>query len=205
MIDILFLTHGRTEFMRESLAALLANTDWTKVRRLVMYDEAVAGLGGPVAVMNHYLKSGNVTPIFAKIDDDTMVPPGWLGECLQVMEENPKLDLLGIEAHYPVVAGVAPRSYKPAQFIGGIGLMRSSCFRSLPRAQGRFGFTAWQDTNAQVVKGWISPALPVFLLDRIPFAPWAEHSREYVRQGLQRDWPAYDPAVDGDKWAWWRP
>lgn len=207
MIDILFLTYHRLEFARASMAALLANTDWSLVRRLIIYDDSVMKLGGPVAVMNHYLQSGDTTPIFAKIDSDTMVPDGWLNECVAVMDKHPELDLLGIEAFRPVVAGKAERTYDSAQYIGGIGLMRSAAFKTLPQPNGpsgRFGFTAWQEHNPKVKKGWLNPALPVFLLDKLPMEPWAGYSREYVKNGWQRVWPPYTEE-DAHLWGWWTP
>jgi glycosyltransferase involved in cell wall biosynthesis len=224
MIDIIFPTHNRLEFTKESLAALIANTDWKHVRRMVIYDDAsVDGtrewlataeipkvkvihgeFGGPVAVMNHYLISGEAADVFAKIDNDTVVPPGWLTECLTVMRENPEVDLLGIEAFRPVVAGQAKRNPDDAKFIGGIGLMRARAFITLPRPGGRFGFTAWQERAPWVKKAWLNPALPVFLLDRLPMDPWRKLSKGYIAQGWQREWPVY-PHSAAPLWKWWTP
>ena len=112
MIDILYLAKGRPEFTAASLAALKANTDWSKVRAVWVFADGADDLpsfgglvncvrdgrvhGGPVAIMNHYL-SGPGAEIFAKVDNDCIVPPGWLDQSLAVMEAHPELDLLGIE------------------------------------------------------------------------------------------------------------
>jgi glycosyltransferase involved in cell wall biosynthesis len=173
MIDILFLAHNRIEFTKASLETLCKNTDWSEVRRLIVSDDnsidgtreylkefsypcdtelVVGKFGGPVAVMNRYLcerEGENDGRIFAKIDNDVMVPPGWLNECLRTMSKHPELGLLGIEAFTPL--GTPPagdaRDYEPARHIGGIGLMRAGCFVTLPRANGRLGFTAWQERS----------------------------------------------------------
>lgn len=224
MIDIIYPTFNRLEFTKESMKAMLANTDWAQVRKIVIYDDGstdgtreylkavkypvkaefvFSKLGGPVAITNHYLKS-KPAELFAKIDNDTMLPPYWLSECLKVMGAHKKLDLLGIESFYPIVDGQAVRSYVLAKHIGGIGIMRSRCFMSFPQANGRFGFTEWQHGNDRVRRGWINPSLPVFLLDRLHFEPWSKLSLEYVIKGWQRKWAPYDDSRSA-LWQWWKP
>jgi hypothetical protein len=228
MIDILYLAHNRLEFTKASLKALVDNTNWDLVAKLIIYDDdSVDGTrdwlarqrerfsfgsvlragtyGSPVQIMIDYL--AEVSPHdripFAKIDSDTMVPPGWLDECARIMKAHQELDLLGIEAFNEVVYGFVPhRSYRPATHIGGIGLMRSSAFVTVPRPNGRFGFTAWQEQNPTVVKGWINPSLPVFLLDRLPREPWQTLSDEYAAKGWQRKWGLYTEDYK-PLWSWW--
>lgn len=225
MIDLLYLAHNRREFTQASMPALLANTDWRFVRRLLIYDddstdgvtEYLQGLiypvahelrraafGGPVAVMNDYLVGMSPTErtMFAKIDSDTMVPRGWLAQSLQVMNQHPEVALLGIEAFHRVVTERLERSYEPAAHIGGIGVMRAGAFVTLPRPDGRFGFTAWQEKTPAAGRGFIKPSLPVFLLDRLPREPWLSLSREYVARGWQRAWGPYGES-DRDLWSWW--
>lgn len=225
MIDILYLTRNRLGFTKASLAALIRNTAWRDVERLLLYDDQsedetrdylrsiaypakaefrFGAFGSPVAVMNHYLTGIDATEprLFAKIDNDTMVPPGWLPDCLQVIHTHAPLTLLGIEAMNPVRPAGIPRDYTPAEFIGGIGLMRAERFITLPRPSGRFGFTAWQANTKGVTAGWINPALPVFLLDRIPREPWLTLSREYTAKGWQRPWPPYGEESK-PMWDWW--
>lgn len=223
-VDIIFLAFNRLEFTQESMQAMIANTDWTQVRRLVIYDDGSTdgtreylksaeypiapefvfkNFGGPVAITNDYL-SHNPSDIFAKIDNDTMLPSHWLTECLNVMAANKKLDLLGIEAFYPVKDGQVARGSAPARHIGGIGLMRRSCFKTAPKANGRSGFTSWQHGNPWVTKGWLNPSLPVFLMDRIHFEPWASLSRKYVANGWQRVRAFYDDS-QRSLWEWWKP
>ena len=223
-IDIIYLAWNRPEFTAESFRALAANTDWDLVRHLIVYTDGepwrdlyiwskpipdrvisccdLKRHGGPVAIMNRYLTTHTPSPWFAKIDNDTVVPPGWLPECLRVLDRHPDVDLLGIEAIYPPsVSG--PRVAVPCGHIGGIGLMRTAAFGSkLPVAAGRLGFSDWQ-IKQPVSKAWLNPALPVILLDRLPFEPWAGLSAEYESKGWQRPWKRYTEA-DQKLWQWWR-
>jgi glycosyltransferase involved in cell wall biosynthesis len=121
-LDILFLAKNRLEFTKESLTALLANTNWSLVRALWLWDDGstdgtdgyLAGvasaivpvlaivtphsnLGSPAAIMNEAFRHPEAADVICKIDADTIVPPGWLGACHAVMEAHPELDLLGIE------------------------------------------------------------------------------------------------------------
>lgn len=222
--DVLFLSHNRLAFTRKTLRTLINHTDWTLIRRLVIYDDwstdgshaylknnvtlrtelRLTAYGSPVAVMLDYLTHDPADWV-AKIDNDTMVPFGWLNECMAVVHKHPELDLLGIEAMKPVTPGHAERSYSRADFVGGIGLFRTAAFKARKpmEPQGRFGFTAWQDQNPDVIKGWLNPALPVCLLDRVPFEPWVTLSNEYVRRGWQREWEKYDERHRA-LWEWWK-
>jgi GT2 family glycosyltransferase len=231
MIDLIHLSHNRLEFTKASLAALEANTNWAKVGRLILYDdnsqdgtrefleawarETLIGtdvelrfgtFGHPVNVMLDFLRNLQRHSIFGKIDSDTMVPPAWLDQCLDVMDRRPELDLLGIEAMNPVDDCPQKRSYTDARFIGGIGLMRAAVFFQNPGLgpSGRyFGFTEWQERNPIVKKGWLNPSLPVFLLDRVPLEPWRSLSKEYTERFGQRDWGPYDMNMAA-MWEWWR-
>ena len=227
MIDLLYFAHNRLEFTKASIQALMANTDWSQVGRVLVYDDAsIDGTreylesvhfptetefrpgvyGSPVAVMADYLldtpQSRDCT--FAKIDNDTMLPPGWLPECLKVMRENPHVDLLGIEPFRAIIPGCTQRRADPATHIGGIGLMRNRAFRTLPRPRGRLGFTEWQEMAVWAEKAWLNPALPVFLLDHMPMDPWFSLSVEYIAKGWARRWEPY-PENLAMMWAWWEP
>jgi len=220
-IDIFFLAYNRLDFTKRSLAALVDNTNWQIVNRLVIYDDGstdgtreylhlsgvcvdarhTQGLG-PVGIMNDLIARGGAD-VFAKIDNDVMLPPGWLNESLEVFERE-RADLLGIEAMHP--CGPGPRRMEPAEYIGGIGLMRRSAFnRPLMQPHGRFGFTAWQCENTDLRKGWLNPSLPVCLLNLVPFEPWSGLSREYKAKGWQRSWPGPYPQERSDLWRWWSP
>lgn len=122
MIDLIYLTHNRLEFTQASFEALLANTDWSLVNQLWLFDEGSTDgtkqylkaavdrraakvraamfladySGGPVTCMNDWLDEPGCD-IFAKIDNDVIVPPGWLNAAVGVMEAFPKLGFLGIE------------------------------------------------------------------------------------------------------------
>ncbi len=227
-VDLLYLACNRLEFTRETFATLLANTDWGCVRQLFVCDDGsrdgtrewldgaarqapasvrVLGtrFGSPVAAMAHFIESAEA-PVLAKTDNDVMLPPGWLRQSLAVLDRHPQLSLLGIEALYPPGDGPdVARSYAAAEFVSGLGLYRRCAFaRTRPAARQRwFGFEEWQAAQGPgLVRGWITPALPVFLLDRLPFAPWAAHTASYVRRGWQRRWPPYDPACPLWHWRW---
>lgn len=216
MIDILFPTYERREFAVASLRALRANTDLRQYR-LVPHSGNAAG---PVEIMNQYLAEPG-SEIFAKIDNDVIVPPGWLEAGLAVMEAHPELGLLGIEppasrTSAPWAGGIripAPElvgvhdGYAPCEAIGGIGLMRRSAFagRGALRPHSTYGgFTDWQMAHPEVTKGWIVPPLNVFLLDRLPIEPWVSLSKYYVATGWQRPWTNYT-MDDSDLWSWWTP
>jgi glycosyltransferase involved in cell wall biosynthesis len=228
LVDLLYLACNRLEFTRETYTALVANTDWQYVRHLWVYDDgsvdgtlewleehvinALApvrlvrtGYGSPVSAMVDFIKSAQA-PVLAKIDNDAVVPPAWLRLSLDVLERHPDLDLLGIEAMYPHVDAVdLPRSYTPADFISGLGLYRSKVFlQSQPEPyQKYFGLEEWQMAQGTgLIRGWITPSLPLFLLDRLPFEPWVTYSDNYIRCGWQRTGPRYDPACTLWHWRW---
>jgi hypothetical protein len=244
VIDLLCPVFRRLEFTRECTSALLANTPSEMVSRWVFYNDQGdedclthlrevgdrawcqseihhSAFGSPVAIMKDYLSLPGAD-IFAKIDNDVIVPPGWLTACLAVMAAHPELDLLGIEpplsrTRPPGISG--PRLIDPAELepgplryvrcrsIGGIGLMRRRAFERFPdlRAEGTYGgFTGWQQRHPELVIGWIAPPLNVFLLDRMPVEPWLSLSARYMAMGWQRPWTNYDPN-DHQLWDWWTP
>lgn len=162
--------------------------------------------GGPVAAMNHAL---DLAPcdLLAKIDSDVIVCPGWLDAMLEVLGLNPQLDALGMEPGFGGYDGTIPpvdevHAVRWASHIGGVGVFRSRVFaEERPRGYDTFhGLTQhWQKHAAC---GWISPDLPVFLLDHLPVEPWRSLAREYVAAGWSRKWPAY-PESWAPYWTWW--
>lgn len=246
MIDLLYLAKGRDEFTLESLHELSANTCWPTVRHMYVYADGPAPLevrafldficafgdvmlqeqsfGSPVAIMNDFLACDG-EEIFAKLDNDVIVPPGWLQSALAVMEANPELDLLGLEP--PASRTRSPwaradpihpeaeatpsdleRGYVPCDAIGGIGLMRrrAFCGREPMRPHSTYGgFTDWQLRQPEVKKGWLVPPLKLFLLDRLTVDPWASLSKRYIAEGLQRPWTPYPDSAKDDLWGWWNP
>ena len=227
-VDLLYLACNRLEFTMETFGALLANTDWELVHELFIIDDGSTdgtrewlgrnrrhvpapvrllhtNFGSPVSAMNLYIRKASA-PMLAKTDNDAMLPPGWLRQSLAVFEAHPELALLGIEAMYPHSHDTgAVRSYVPADFISGLGLYRRAAFsRSLPQPYDKwFGLEEWQMARGpELVRGWISPALPVFLLDRVPFDPWRSYSDAYVARKWQRSWPKYDPNCTLWQWRW---
>lgn len=114
--------------------------------------------------MNAYL-SDAPQPLWAKIDNDVIVPPGWLDQCLEVMTCYDELDLLGIEppdsrtpapwaggrrVPAPEYGGQHPfagTGYAVCDSIGGIGMFRSRAWEGRPAMRPHSiygGFTDWQ-------------------------------------------------------------
>lgn len=192
MIDILYLAHKRREFTLNSLQSLKTSLFdyWNPSSGLSVsvYTDGdywpfgqidgrvdhinTAPWGGPVAIMNQFLSKPNRTfsnirasDIFAKIDNDVIVPPGWLEAALAVMEAHPELEFLGLEppasrtanpqtgrrAEAPEFAYLKMNTgeladtkalrkmradgYAPCDSIGGVGLMRRSAFLNRPPMQ----------------------------------------------------------------------
>lgn len=252
MIDILYVAKGRPEFTAASLRALLRNTDW-RTARLTIYTDGdpdthvrsivsertwplrsvnwinTTPLGGPINIMLNFLNAERTlrpsrSNVFAKIDNDCIVPLAWLESALDVMQSNPELDLLGLEpalsrtrspyrqtpldpspeSVHTQKHGYSP-AYAPCDSIGGIGLMRKKAFARYPdMVQHNLygGFSDWQLRHPDLVKGWIIPPLRLFLLDRLDFSPWKELSARYIANGEQRVWTAYPQSSHG-LWDWW--
>lgn len=250
-VSLVFPAFNRLAFTKQSWWALQANTDWSRVKEFHVYDDGstdgtaewlakAPSFLPPIFHHTNYRSPMGVTldwircadaEILAKLDNDTVYPPDWLGIALGVLDRNPDLHMLGLEAMRavakPLFNGRPPFysvdqsfGYLPAKFISGLGLYRASAFRrSLPQDGGYFGLEEWQMAQRGLRYGWILPSLPVFLLDRLPIQPWAGLSEQYVRAGWQRPLlnqtalapgvtasPAssYDPG-EHDKWDWWVP
>jgi O-methyltransferase len=227
-VDVMFPACNRLEFTRETFGALVANTDWSLVNELHVYDDgSVDGTrqwlaermadvpcrsrlvdtrwGSPVMAMGQFIESATA-PMLAKVDNDAMMPPGWLRDSLDVFARHPNLDLLGIEALYPVdpKPGIQ-RTFTPSPWISGLGLYRRRVFQtSRPAAfQKYYGLEEWQQAQGPgLVRGWITPALPVFLLDRCPFEPWLSLTERYIAQGWMRPWRKHDPECALWTWRW---
>lgn len=306
MIDILYLAKGRPEFTQASLGELVSNTSWELVDALCLYTDGSPDprgvpdlgdtpfefhretVGGPVAILNDFIRRPGAE-IFAKIDNDVIVPPGWLETAAAVMAENPKLDILGLEpafsrnvkiAHGPMqpsggmseahgepesktrcglcgsgnveISGYHPdrcgacgawsapggwraagdnylparipsgryyRGYAKVLAVGGVFLARRSAFENRAPMKphgfnGVGGFTGWQLEHSgpkaaaeqrELEVGWIVPPLKLFLLDRLPFEPWASLSRKYIAEGTQRPWANYNGSdmEAGHLYGWW--
>jgi hypothetical protein len=221
MIDVLYLAWNRLQFTKTSFELLLENTNWDLVDRLIVYDDrstdgtrkyldkavyrapvdvtlSMLGFRSPVRTMLHYLASPPAARFFAKIDNDIAVPPGWLDALNSVMATNDDLDLIGMQIGFggdPQAGWDGTYGYVPAPHIGGVGLMRTSAFTSRPsmHADGRFGFTAWQQKYDTTI-GWITPDVICPQLDLIPDEPYRSLAEKYIAQGWQRRWPPYAEA-----------
>jgi glycosyltransferase involved in cell wall biosynthesis len=225
-VDLMFLAHNRAEFTRASFDTLLANTDWDLVRYLYIVDDCssdgayeyldtaaidvpcntslVSGaFGGPVAAMNEILDRTDAT-ILGKIDSDVIVCPNWLNQMQSVLDGAPEVDALGMEPGFAdaVQPPEVPRNYKYARWIGGVGLFRTRVFkRARPVPHQRFfGWTQFQ--RRHVNAAWITPDLPMFLLDHLPVEPWLSLTDQYVAEGWQRPWSKYTPGMEA-YYDWW--
>jgi glycosyltransferase involved in cell wall biosynthesis len=245
--DLLFLTHNRKAFTEASLNALQANTNWGLVDKFIAYDEESTDgtlelvkerlseisevvpvelrqgrWNGPAGVMRDYVQHSD-SDVFAKIDNDVITPPGWLDDSHTVMEQNPELDLLGLEP--PVSRTGEPNQHRICRYdatleeehapgplryvavccIGGVGLMRTERFRqhnNLIPTGIYSGFSKWQQEH-HVRAGWIAPALRLFLVDRLPFNPWRSLAQHYILKGWQRTFNAYLGDEADRLWGWW--
>lgn len=148
--------------------------------------------------------------VFAKIDNDFVVCPGWLPEMLRQLELHPSVDILGTEPFLgdPAMPGTVHRDVEIARHIGGKGLIRLRSFSHCRPQPGGYngyqGFTQWQEKHDTIVKAWISPDLPCFGLDQIrpEHGPWRALAEEYEAKGWQRLWPVYG---NDEHYAWWEP
>ncbi len=196
-------TDGTAEYLREWLPRL----DERGINR-----RFISTFGGPVAAMNLYLdeaQDGENSDRFAKIDSDFVVCPGWLPELLHQMTIHSGIDAFGLQPRHGPAAGIPclHRTVEEARFIGGIGAIRHRAFELCrPRPSGEHGYQGWTQfqTAHNFKKAWITPDLPCFCLDLLPFEPWISQAAEYVEQGVMRAWPAYD-GMGGSYWDWWQP
>jgi hypothetical protein len=234
-ISLLFPAYNRLAYTQQSSAALMANTDWSLVSEFHVYDDGseldarvwlhgaalsvrivsdlsvkfhATSFRSPMGVTLDWIKS-STAPFLAKLDNDTIYPPGWLNVALDVMKRNQDLDMLGLECMRQPVPAVQlmGRGYLPASYVSGLFLGRRKVFeKGLPADGGYFGLEEFQQER-KIKAGWILPSLPVFLLDRMPTEPWASLSAEYVRKGWQRSWSLAlrYKLQQHEMWDWWTP
>lgn len=228
-LDLIFPAHNRLEFTREAWEALVQNTDWGLVRKLSVYSvestdgtheflrNAVGTFKGtqielvkvpltPIVKLQTDFIAKSTAPFVGKIDNDAIVPPGWLRTSIGVLERHPELSLLGVEAMLEVkTVPETEYAYEETPFISGLFIARREAFsESQANAYGRYyGYEEWQRTKiAHLKKGWIKPSLPVFLLDRMPQEPWITLSKMYEKNGWQRPSYFYLPECKIWDWKW---
>ena len=226
-LDIVYLAWNRREFTEHTFGLLLENTTWEHVDRLVVYDDGSTDgtkewlknecnaltLGGhpcpvkfrtrelrsPPAIMNDYM-SPNLHPagLWAKIDNDIALPPGWLEPLVTVMGANPELAALGMAAGWTGVR-VGEPSVQMSSHIGGVGLFRTEHIPLPVWSHGRYGWTEQQHKTASILTGWVTPDVQAVQLDLVPEEPWASLADMYVAKRWARWWPKYE---DPSLWAW---
>jgi glycosyltransferase involved in cell wall biosynthesis len=233
-LDVLYLSCNRREFTAFTFAKLIENTNWDRVDRLIVYDdsstdgaleeiasriEAVPvpheirehNYRSPVSVMNDYVAQTE-SRFFAKVDNDVVMPPGWLDAFVSVMtrKSDPELnpELLGGESPFmgpPLPDWNGTYTWHAWKHIGGVGLMDTDFFRRTGpmKSRGHHGFTEHQWEH-EPRRGWINPDIPMCLLDRCPIEPWHSIGREYERQGWQRPWKKIPKQFDF-YWRWFTP
>ncbi len=224
-ITLLFPTFNRLEFTKVALETLLENTTPKLIKEFLVVDGPsedgtteylTSRLAKPMPfptrliriterhVVQAMLMARDLskTPLIAKIDSDTMVPSGWLDACVDVMGRNEDLWALGIEP-FSEIKDWPPdkRGVNNAQFVGGIGLFQKKAWNGLRAAKPPFfGWTEHQEKSTWR-KGWLHPAMNVFLLDHLPFEPFCSLSKTYVAKNWQRAWPFY-PKSCAPRWEW---
>jgi len=230
MIDLLFLAYNRLEFTQESFRTLLANTNWERVRKLYLIDDGSTDgtkeflretraptvnefvelrTGSPIAAKLEFWKRASADFCVA-LDNDVMCPPGWLDECMKPFETHGDLDVLGIEAiARPLRTTAGPRSYRHARELSSLGICRRSVFDRFgyPQVACKYwGFDRWLKRNSGIRRGWLTPSIPIFLLDRLPMNPWREYTKRYIGRGWQRNEPSWNYTnKDSYLWSWWTP
>jgi GT2 family glycosyltransferase len=232
-VDLLYVACNRLVFTQASFDNLIEVTNWRAVRKLFVYDDGSmdgtgewlkgaarraadqglaetdfisSGFGSPIGVMRDFIERADA-PLLCKIDNDCMMPPGWLDVALEAMNNNPTLDLLGLEAFEGCDPNMeTPRSFSPTKNIGGVGLFRAEAFSyekpTIDPTDKYAGFWHWQSKAKDTQKGWLKPGIPMFLLDRLPFDPWKIHTAEYEASDWQRPWWRYDIEKHSSLWAW---
>lgn len=234
-VDILFLSHNRYGYTEKALRCLTKNTTWSRVGKVYFWDDSstdgtlalvrdkasIIGLttrhevqshefGGSVTPLRQFIQESNASYL-VKIDCDTCVPPLWLDRCMDVMDRNPNIGLLGLEPYIGYsMDPLMRRGWKDAgNHVGGIGVFRRRVFETkdpetldLPvQHQNKYsGWTEWQHQHPQVIKAWLDPGLPVVLLDRVPDGSWRKMGKQYVIEGWQRDWKRYEKGESIYQW-----
>lgn len=229
--DIIYCAHNRRAFTAFSFSMLLRNTDWTRIRRLHVYDDrSIDGtrqllrrlvpecpteflvhdvhFKSSVGALNHYVERAD-SARFVKIDNDIVLPPGWNVALSDTMDAHPDVELLGMECGrmgVPPEGFAGPYDVEPARWIGGVGMMQTRTLGVRPSVNQSgtyFGFTEWQREYETVVKSWIKPDLLITELSRIPFEPWLSISNTYREKELERPWPRYHEHWCAPYWSWW--
>lgn len=237
MRDVLYVAWNRLEFTQKTFDLLLKNTDWSLVDRLIIYDDSstdgtkeylynmfgevihhvpteyhVGAIHSPPGVMNWYVRTfKHTSEWFIKVDNDIALPPGWLLPMVTVSDQNPEIELLGMEPG--MTTPLVPLGYdgeytfEPSSHIGGVGLMKTEAFtkRKPPIEDGRFGFTEWQhdeEHHNALVRGWTNPSIVCPQLDRLPVEPWVTLSEKYVDEGWSRGWSKYHMSTYDEFFKW---
>lgn len=221
-IEIIYLAWNRRAFTELSFELLLANTPWDRVSRLRVYDDGSSDgtrewlaeairlcpvehelhdtrLGSPPATMNEHVATAR-SEWFMKCDSDIALPPGWLEDATAIIAAKGHPEILGLAAGWTGVKD-GPPSYEPARHIGGVGLMKVEALRRYGRigAEGRQGWTQFQEKHRSLSVGWAKPDIQAVQLDLVPAEPWALLAAEYVERGWARHWQPYtDPSL----WQW---
>lgn len=229
MIDILFLCHRRPEFAASALTQLIAHTPrvlgkihvWldlagheTKdtlamIGAIAEWQSAESPIrlgywGSPVVAFNQFLKE-TASEIVAKVDEDTVVPEGWLSYSLAALNVE-KLDLLGIEpwtpeltalydmhVEWPVRIRETMRLYQVVRHshIGGIGLMRRSAFICHSCDYAKREVEGYNPNNCSHCKG-VGYILPIPAQDgRYGFTEWQWSHPEIIKAFFNPPLPVF--------------
>lgn len=226
-VDLFMPTCNRFEYTRVALESLVQTSDQSLVNQLILVDSgsqdgtreyledfvkrrflfpAVLIKTGARHIVHSMLAAREAakSQVIAKIDSDSVPPPGWLPVALEVMRKHPELWALGIvprgNAVVPAKSNVE-RTYEPERYVGGVGLFRRDAWKDLkPEKAPYWGWTTHQ-YNSSWIKGWLKPYLPLFLLDQLPFEPFVGLRKKYFELGSHRTQGGYSEAQEG-YWSW---
>lgn len=217
-IPILFTTYNRLEYTKISLMALLktmpyavlvfdnGSTDGTKEWLLSLKDKLeLRGIKnilfhfndtniGVAGAMNHFLETFPDVEYIAKVDNDTVVYPGWTDLLQWVLYSN-EADI--VQAKHYVIPEVHHEGWKglmktceevqrgvwQADFVGGTGIVirRSAIKSRIPETDWKLGgWNQWQIERSHVVKVF-TEAVEIKLLDDHGYHDYPDYYRETGR------------------------
>lgn len=226
-IDLFMPTCNRFEYTKVALESLMQTSDHALINQLILVDSKSED--GTREYLEDFVKRKFLFPavliktearhivhsmlaareaaksaLIAKIDSDSVPPPGWLRVSLDVMKRHPEIWALGI---VPRTNDVTPatenvsRTYVAERYVGGVGLFRRDAWKDLkPEKAPYWGWTTHQ-YNSSWVKGWLKPYLPLFLLDQLPFEPFVGLRKKYFDRGWHRARGGYSEA-QATYWTW---
>ena len=151
-IPILFITHNRLDYTKKTLPTLIKNSDGIgevyiidncsqdgtveylesishDMIKMKIFNDDNKGVGGAMNQFFHEITYRESPKYFAKVDNDTIVPEGWLDELVMVMESE-DVDFIQAKHHF-IANGIKDwnhllKSYKSKKVFGNNLIYRSN-------------------------------------------------------------------------------